>query len=102
LVTLTDHHTVCAPLPRFPHVVQWNYDSLNEEAKFHHWFFQFAFAATAATIVSGAVAERCQMTAYACYAFFLTAWVSTTMACAGLGVRGWAVRSAVRLASNAI
>ena len=69
---------------------------------YHSWFFQFAFAATAATIVSGAVAERCQMTAYACYAFFLTAWVSTTMACAGLGVRGWAVRSAVRLASNAI
>lgn len=39
------------------------------------FFFNYTFAAASVTIVAGALAERCQMTAYLCYSFFLTGFV---------------------------
>jgi len=44
-------------------------------AGYEEWFFQVAFAAAAATIVSGAVAERTTIICYVLYAIVLTTFV---------------------------
>lgn len=41
----------------------------------YSFFFQWTFAATACTIVSGALAERAKFESYVMYSFFMAAWV---------------------------
>mmetsp|Transcript_5342 Transcript_5342/g.11011 ORF Transcript_5342/g.11011 Transcript_5342/m.11011 type:complete len:495 (+) Transcript_5342:800-2284(+) len=48
-------------------------DELGESVGYIDWLFQFAFAATSATIVSGAVAERATFESYLTYSFYLSA-----------------------------
>jgi len=45
----------------------------NDVTTMEIWFFQMVFAATAATIVSGALAERAKLNAYLAYSFLISA-----------------------------
>ena len=54
-----------------------------------HWFFQFTFCTTAATIVSGAVAERCDLMAYFTYSTVLSGFVYPIAAHWAWTGQGW-------------
>jgi len=52
------------------------------------WIWQFAFASTSSTIVSGSLAERCQIYAYIGFSFFLTSFIYPVMVAWNWG-GGW-------------
>jgi len=52
------------------------------------WIFHFAFASTAATIVSGSLAERTQLNAYILFSFLLTSFIYPVVAAWNWG-GGW-------------
>lgn len=49
--------------------------ALHNYSNYAFWFFQWAFAATTATIVSGSVAERCHLHSYFIYCLIQTLWI---------------------------
>jgi len=58
--------------------------------QYYQWLFQWSFAATACTIVSGAIAERTRFEAYFAYSFFMAAWVYPVIVHSIWSPAGWA------------
>lgn len=70
-----------------------DYGLVNQDDEGHEfalWLFRWAFAATSATIVSGALAERCTQWTYVVFSIFMTAFIYPMVSCWAWNGHGWA------------
>ena len=66
-----------------------SWDVLSGCADYSNWLWKWTFAATAATIVSGAVAERCRFFAYICLSVLMQGFVYPVVAHWVWNDNGW-------------
>ncbi|WP_322797211.1 ammonium transporter [Tepidiforma sp.] len=69
--------------------IGWGSFFFDDPAGFASWFFQFAFAAAAATIVAGSLAERLKFSAYLIYTVVISGFIYPIVVHWAWDVNGW-------------
>ena len=87
LYRLPDVHVLAAHVPQLAALLQTPASVCSFKSRH---VFPLQVAATACTIVSGAIAERTRFEAYACYSFFMSAWVYPIITHSAWSFQGWA------------